>query len=202
MGPRRRFLRRRRFRSRGRWRSSRSARVTAAFAAGEEDAPGRSIDMVQSLTNRVKTCRTAKGWSQDELADRAGISAPPSVQRPWKPRRLVPHPTTARSRAWPPHWTAASKTSFGLARQPPAKQSGPGRRRGKRAVIGARRFRGVNSSTRSKPPASASRHTMVFAAGVRSASGPALRRRTRSSWRRAIRQSDCWPITSPAAAFG
>ena len=28
----------------------------------------------QELTNRVKTCRIARGWSQDELAGRAGIS--------------------------------------------------------------------------------------------------------------------------------
>jgi molybdate-binding protein/DNA-binding XRE family transcriptional regulator len=28
----------------------------------------------QQLTNRVKTCRIARGWSQDELAARAGIS--------------------------------------------------------------------------------------------------------------------------------
>ena len=28
----------------------------------------------QQLTNRVKTCRVARGWSQDELAARAGIS--------------------------------------------------------------------------------------------------------------------------------
>ncbi|MGO8749094.1 MAG: helix-turn-helix transcriptional regulator [Thermoguttaceae bacterium] len=28
----------------------------------------------QELTNRVRTCRTARGWSQDELATRAGIS--------------------------------------------------------------------------------------------------------------------------------
>ncbi len=28
----------------------------------------------QELTNRVKTCRIARGWSQDELAARAGIS--------------------------------------------------------------------------------------------------------------------------------
>jgi len=28
----------------------------------------------QQLTNRVKTCRIARGWSQDELASRAGIS--------------------------------------------------------------------------------------------------------------------------------
>jgi molybdate-binding protein/DNA-binding XRE family transcriptional regulator len=28
----------------------------------------------QRLTNRLRTCRTARGWSQDELATRAGIS--------------------------------------------------------------------------------------------------------------------------------
>ena len=28
----------------------------------------------QPLTNRVRTCRIARGWSQDELAARAGIS--------------------------------------------------------------------------------------------------------------------------------
>jgi molybdate-binding protein/DNA-binding XRE family transcriptional regulator len=30
--------------------------------------------MEQALTNRVKTCRTVKGWSQEELADKARIS--------------------------------------------------------------------------------------------------------------------------------
>ena len=32
------------------------------------------VSIEQPLTNRVRTCRIARGWSQDELAARAGIS--------------------------------------------------------------------------------------------------------------------------------
>src|SRR5580704_18226717 len=49
--------------------------------------------MKQSLINRVKTCRTAKGWSQDELSDRAGVSR--AGVSAIETGRLVPSTTAA-----------------------------------------------------------------------------------------------------------
>ena len=49
--------------------------------------------MKQSLTNRVNTCRTAKGWSQEELSDRAGISR--AGVSAIETGRLVPSTTAA-----------------------------------------------------------------------------------------------------------
>ena len=47
----------------------------------------------QQLTNRVRTCRIARGWSQDELAARAGISR--AEVSAIETNRLVPSTSTA-----------------------------------------------------------------------------------------------------------
>ena len=94
----------------------------------------------QPLTNRVRTCRIARGWSQDDLAARAGISRTgvSSIEI----NRLVPSTCTALP--LPAASNAESRIYFNSVRRVLVKRLGRGSPTVNRAGIGGHQLPDAN----------------------------------------------------------
>ena len=114
----------------------------------------------QSLTNRVKTSRLARGWSQDDLAARAGIfrAGVSAIET----ERLVPSTAAALALAAAPGVRRRRPLPTRPYAEPPAR-SGHGSPSGSHADMAVRTWRGRSYSIRPRRPTWASSGTTAFA---------------------------------------
>ena len=149
---------------------------------------------LDQFENDLRDRRTLRGWSQEQLARRSGLSrAGIGASRP---TGLSPQPQ--RPWLWPQRLNAGLRTYFGCAVPSPANRRGPGLLVASLAGTGKPRWEGASSSTPQNRPRQGWSLMTVFTAAARSNGKARAAPTIHWSWRPATPQRDCWPPSSRA----